>query len=109
MSGKETSKNKGRTTIMRLKTFDIGFWLLPLLLIWALLPAQPLGAKTASGQNSGVVGVSGEVALLEAAPRLGFGGLGSESASGAPHAAKGGVPRRRYGGSRERARCLVNG
>ncbi|GHU07578.1 hypothetical protein AGMMS50225_04730 [Betaproteobacteria bacterium] len=75
----------------RLKIFDVGLWLLPLLLLWILLAAQPLGAKTASGQNSGVVGVSGGVALLEAAPRLDFGGLGSESASGAPHAAKGGV------------------
>lgn len=75
----------------RLKTFDVGLWLLPLLLLWILLAAQPLGAKITSGQNSGVVGVSGRVTLLEAAPRLGFGGLGSESASGAPHAAKRGV------------------
>ncbi|GHU22432.1 hypothetical protein AGMMS50243_21990 [Betaproteobacteria bacterium] len=79
-----------RRMLNRLKTFDVGLWLLPLLLLWVLLAAQPLGAKTASGQNSGVVGVSGGVALLEAAPRLDFGGLGSESASGAPHAAKGG-------------------
>ncbi|GHU15428.1 hypothetical protein AGMMS50225_28660 [Betaproteobacteria bacterium] len=75
----------------RLKTFDVGLWLLPLLLLWILLAAQLLGAKTASGENSGVVGVSGGGALLEAAPRLGFGGLGSESASGAPHAVKGGI------------------
>ncbi|GHT89316.1 hypothetical protein AGMMS49960_21680 [Betaproteobacteria bacterium] len=45
----------------RLKTFDVSFWLLPLLLIWALLATQPLGAKTAekssnesSGWNAGV-------------------------------------------------------
>ncbi|GHU04745.1 hypothetical protein AGMMS49960_20810 [Betaproteobacteria bacterium] len=45
----------------RLKTFDVGLWLLPLLLLWVLLAAQPLGAKTAekssnesSGWNAGV-------------------------------------------------------
>ena len=81
-------KNRGRTTSMRLKNLDIGFWLLPLLLIWALLAAQPLGAKTASGQNSGVEGVSDGFALPEAAPRLGFDGWGSESA---PVAVKGAV------------------
>ncbi|GHU24556.1 hypothetical protein AGMMS50243_27810 [Betaproteobacteria bacterium] len=45
----------------RLKTFDVGLWLLPLLLLLVLLAAQPLGAKTAekssnesSGWNAGV-------------------------------------------------------
>ncbi|GHU24549.1 hypothetical protein AGMMS50243_27780 [Betaproteobacteria bacterium] len=50
-----------RRMLNRLKTFDVGLWLLPLLLLWVLLAAQPLGAKTAekssnesSGWNAGV-------------------------------------------------------
>ena len=76
---------------MRLKTLNIGFWLLPLLLFWLFLAARPLGAKTASEQNSGMEGVSSGFALSTLAPPLYFNGLGSQSASGAPVAAKGGV------------------
>jgi len=63
-------------------------WLLLLLTAWACLTAPDWGQKTASGQNSWLESASGEMTGREAAPRLGFGGLAEEWASGALVAAK---------------------
>lgn len=63
------------------KTLNPFFWLLPVLLAWALLVGQPLSFKTASGQNSGLDTVSAGFTLWEAAPRLGFSGLAEKEAA----------------------------
>jgi hypothetical protein len=53
------------------KTLNPFFWLLPLLLVWALLAGQSFGLKTASGQNSGLETTStGFVLRQAAAPSL---------------------------------------
>ncbi len=66
------------------KLLDSFFWLVPLLLLWALLAAPLSGLKTASGQNSGLETASGGFALWQAAPRLGFQGSPEKNASGEP-------------------------
>jgi hypothetical protein len=66
-------------------------WLMLLAVLWACLGVPHLGQKAASGQIYGWQAVSWDATPLQAAPRLGFGGLAGESVSAPPVGANGGT------------------